>query len=104
MMPCAGQWPVAKTKAQHGWASLTVENGAGSGEGTGEGNGFGGDTPAHARVWKIFMMPFPNKTRRHDMNDWNPSGQRRDFLKAMAAVTGSLPLWPKRKAAGLPNP
>ncbi|MFY8192943.1 MAG: Bug family tripartite tricarboxylate transporter substrate binding protein, partial [Limnohabitans sp.] len=27
------------------------------------------------------------------MNDWNPSGQRRDFLKAMAAVTGSLPLW-----------
>jgi tripartite-type tricarboxylate transporter receptor subunit TctC len=39
------------------------------------------------------MMPFPNKTRRHDMNDWNPSGQRRDFLKAMAAVTGSLPLW-----------
>jgi tripartite-type tricarboxylate transporter receptor subunit TctC len=27
------------------------------------------------------------------MNDLNPWGQRRDFLKAMAAVTGSLPLW-----------
>jgi tripartite-type tricarboxylate transporter receptor subunit TctC len=27
------------------------------------------------------------------MNDWNPSGQRRDFLKAMAAVTATLPLW-----------
>ena len=88
-MPCAGQWPVAKAKAVHGWARLTVEDGAGSREGTGS----VGDTPAHARVWKIFMMPFPNKTRRHDMNDWNPSGQRRDFLKAMAAVTGSLPLW-----------
>jgi tripartite-type tricarboxylate transporter receptor subunit TctC len=37
------------------------------------------------------------------MNDWNPSGQRRDFLKAMAALTGSLPLlaqaqssWPSK--------
>jgi tripartite-type tricarboxylate transporter receptor subunit TctC len=27
------------------------------------------------------------------MNKWNPLGQRRDFLKAMAAVTGTLPLW-----------
>jgi tripartite-type tricarboxylate transporter receptor subunit TctC len=27
------------------------------------------------------------------MNNWNPLGQRRDFLKAMAAVTGTLPLW-----------
>jgi tripartite-type tricarboxylate transporter receptor subunit TctC len=49
------------------------------------------------------MMPFPNKTRRHDMNDLNPWGQRRDFLKAMAAATGSLPLlaqaqssWPSK--------
>ena len=37
------------------------------------------------------------------MNDWNPSGQRRDFLKAMAALTGSLPVlaqaqssWPSK--------
>jgi len=27
------------------------------------------------------------------MNNWNSLGQRRDFLKAMAAVTGSLPFW-----------
>ena len=33
------------------------------------------------------------------MNDLNPWGQRRDFLKAMAAVTGSLPLWAQAQSS-----
>jgi tripartite-type tricarboxylate transporter receptor subunit TctC len=33
------------------------------------------------------------------MNDWNPSGQRRDFLKAMAALTGSLPVWTQAQSS-----
>ena len=33
------------------------------------------------------------------MNDLNPCGQRRDFLKAMAAVTGSLPLWAQAQSS-----
>jgi tripartite-type tricarboxylate transporter receptor subunit TctC len=45
------------------------------------------------------MMLSLNKTRRHDMNDLNPWGQRRDFLKAMAAVTGSLPLWAQAQSS-----
>jgi hypothetical protein len=45
------------------------------------------------------MMLSLNKTRRHDMNDLNPCGQRRDFLKALAAVTGSLPLWAQAQSS-----
>jgi tripartite-type tricarboxylate transporter receptor subunit TctC len=45
------------------------------------------------------MMLSLNKTRRHDMNDLNAWGQRRDFLKAMAAVTGSLPLWAQAQSS-----
>jgi tripartite-type tricarboxylate transporter receptor subunit TctC len=45
------------------------------------------------------MMLFLNKTRRHDMNHLNLWGQRRDFLKAMAAVTGSLPLWAQAQSS-----
>eukprot|EP01030_Chromulinospumella_sphaerica_P008700 gene8700-8512_t len=33
------------------------------------------------------------------MNDLNPWGQRRDFLKAMAAVTGSLPVWAQAQSS-----
>ena len=33
------------------------------------------------------------------MNDVNPWGQRRDFLKAMAAATGSLPFWAQAQSS-----
>jgi hypothetical protein len=33
------------------------------------------------------------------MNNLNPWGQRRDFLKAMAAVTSSLPLWAQAQSS-----
>ena len=33
------------------------------------------------------------------MNDLNPWGQRRDFLKAMAAATGALPLWAQAQSS-----
>ena len=33
------------------------------------------------------------------MNNLNPWGQRRDFLKAMAAVTGSLPVWARAQSS-----
>ncbi len=33
------------------------------------------------------------------MNDLNPWGQRRDFLKAMAAATGSFPLWAQAQSS-----